>query len=1060
MFQMTGLTLGIHQTLFWLAQFPADQISNPEKRSVVITGPHYWIAWIGGVILAFTIQLVLTNFAAAVGLSFLGRQSDPDADSNSNSSQEINTLGGTIRKIGTAVGAGTLVSVTVSLTIACYIAVRLTLIYSNVFLGVAMGLVIWATYFVLLYWLISQGVGSVVGSVVNTATSGIQAITGTLTAALGAKAVSNQVVATAEAAAAAVRREIGSAIDPTSIRESVEDYIEALRPPDLDISKIRSEFEKLLNAPELKAVASGGDLSSIDVRQKLIDVVSSRTDFSKRDMNRIVDQLEGVWRQVVSQQSTPKPDRIGELVDYLKSVQPGQLNSEQFNQRLDQLTAEIRELRGNEQQSQATPGAGVVQQTGQQVINTLLGLVLGRADLSEIDVEKILRSLYQARQKLSTVKDKASEQANKLAGQVGIETPVLPHNTIRTDVENYLLNTYSWQMTPEKLAQEFSDVLYDPEAAPGIVRQQLEQISKSDFVAILQQRGFLTQEKIQEIASQLETIRRQVLAAATISAEQEAAKDLRQRVEGYLLMTSKEELTPEGIQQNLKPLLEDPDADYETLNSHLAQFNRDTLKQILKQRLDINDSEAEPIVNATEVTRDQVLLESQGVGEQAKQKAETLWINLESYLRNTGKDELNPEGIKQDLQTLLDEPQAGLSAIKARLSRFDRDTLVKLLGQRQDLSEEQVDQILNQVDEVWNRVQRSRSAIADKAKEQYDQVTTTVADYLRKTGKDELNPEGIQRDLTTLLENPQQGALRLRDRLSQVDRDTLVKLLSQRQDLSEEQINQVIDQVQLTLRNIVRAPRRIATRTQTRVQTFQANLEEYLRNTGKDELNPAGIKRDLQLLLNDPRSGVESLSDRLSQFDRSTVVSLLQARPDISAEEANRIVDQVLSVRDSFVEQVRGIQRRIQDAVDGVFAGIRNYLNSLDRPELNYDGIKRDVRQMFSDPQAGFEAIRDRLGSFNRDTLVAVMSSRDDISEADANRVIDQIEGARNTVLQRAERIQQDAQRRLEEVKIQAQRQAEETRKAAAAAAWWLVATAIVSAVLSAVAGAIAVVTA
>lgn len=145
--------------------------------------------------------------------------------------------------------------------------------------------------------------------------------------------------------------------------------------------------------------------------------------------------------------------------------------------------------------------------------------------------------------------------------------------------------------------------------------------------------------------------------------------------------------------------------------------------------------------------------------------------------------------------------------------------------------------------------------------------------------------------------------------------------------------------------------------------------------------------------------------------------------------------------------------------IDGVFARIRNYLNSLDRPELNYDGIKRDVRQLFDDPQAGFESLRDRLSSFNRDTLVAVMSSREDISEEDANRIIDQVERARNSVLQRAERIQHEAQRRLEEVKLQAQRQAEETRKAAASAAWWLFGTAIVSAFFSAVAGALAVAT-
>jgi len=299
--------------------------------------------------------------------------------------------------------------------------------------------------------------------------------------------------------------------------------------------------------------------------------------------------------------------------------------------------------------------------------------------------------------------------------------------------------------------------------------------------------------------------------------------------------------------------------------------------------------------------------------------------------------------------------------------------------------------------------------------------------------------------------------LALRDRLSQVDRETLVKLLSQRQDLSEEQVNQAIEQVQEGIRSIVKAPRRVASRVQKQVLDFEGNLESYLQNTGKEELNPEGIKRDLQLLLNDPRAGIGSIGDRLSQFDRSTLVALLSQREDISEEEANRIADQIESVRNSIVEQLQKVQQSIQSAIDGIFDNIRNYLNSLDRPELNYDSIKKDVRQLFDDPQAGFDSLKDRLSHFDRNTLVAIMSSREDISEADANRLVDQIEGARNSVLQRVDRLQQQAQSRLDEVKYQAQRQAEETRKAAASAAWWLFGTAAVSGIVSAIAGALAV---
>ncbi len=1038
MFQSTEIMMGLYKPLLWVAQTPSLDTSNvtPAQASALISGPHFFVALISGVILAFAFQLVLTNLSLAAGISYLGHSSDSDSDSG-----EAESLGGNIRKIGTAVGLWTLATVTVALFIACFLAVKLSQEIFSPGLGAILGLVIWGAYFLLLVWVSSTTVGSLIGSVVNTATSGFQAIMGTATAALGAKAVNNQVVATAEAAAAAIRRELGSAIDPTSIRENIEDYLEKIRPPELDLSKIRSDFENLLNDPQLKAIAGTPDIRNID-RQKFIELVSSRTDLSKKDVSRIADTLYKVWQQVVSQQS-PTEDRLGELMDYLKSVPAGQSKTDELNAKLDRLVAE----KGGSKESDQKSAPGPIQSTIQQGLSALTATVLGRSDLPDLDVEKILRSL-------TTAKDKATQQADKL----GLPTPSQPYSPIRADVENYLHNTYAWQLSQEKIAQEFRDVLYDPAADSGIVRRELERLSRNDFANILQQRGLLTQAQIQRIADQLEAVRKDVLVIVTGIEEREIVQDLQRAVESYLLVTPKADLTAEGIEQNFKPLLQDPDADYETLTLRLAHLERQEIRAILLERNDVQLYEVDSILDELEKQRDRALVESKGLAEQAQYQAETLWLNVESYLRNTGKSELNPDAIRAEFKKLLEDPQAGITSIRARLSRFDRNTLVQLLSQRQDLSEDQVNQTINAAEESWHSIRHTPQAVVDKAKEQYDSVTTTIADYLRNTGKQELNPEGIGRDLTKLFENPQEGAVALRRRLSQVDRDTLVKLLSQRQDLSEEQVNEIIDSTQTSIRNFVRAPRRLATRTQQRAETFKAYLEEYLRQTGKEELNPEGIKRDLQLLLHDPRVGVETFSDRLSHFDRSTIIALLKIREDISDEEAARIADNMVSVRDQFVEQVRNIQRGIQDAIDGVFGRIRNYLNSLDRPELNYDNIKRDVRTFFDDPQAGFDALRDRLSSFDRDTLVAIMSSREDISEEDANGIIDQIERARNTVLQRAERIQHEAQRRLEQVKHQAQRQAEETRKAAATAAWWLFATATVSGVFSALGGVIAVV--
>ena len=1074
-----------------LAQIPVvEEVVIPEDVALAFSGPQFLVALVAGVMMAFAFQLLLTNFSVAFGISTLG-------GSDSDSSDESESLGSTIRKIETAVGLWTLVTVSIALFIACFLAVKLSLIDSTV-LGAIIGVVIWSTYFSLLVWLGSTAVGSLIGSVVSTATSGFQGLMGTATAALGANAAKNQLVSTAESVTAAVRRELTSGINPNSIRETLQSSLGNVQLPKLDTNEIRGQFEKILNGADLQSIAGSDLLNNID-RQTFVDLVSSRTDLSKQDINQVVDQLEGTWKQVVGgQQQGQNPQ--DQLLNLINSATPEQLTSSDLGQQLTQLISSV----------QNKGQGGLVNQALQSGLSTVMGRLLERVDLSDADIEKISGQLQKVAGKATEqvkevgtqvadkapeqikevgtqvadkateqvkevgtqvadkapeqikevgtqVADKATEQIKEVGSQVADKVPQLPFSPMRADLDNYLLNSYAWHLNRETIKKEFKDVIYDPEAAPGTLRRQLEQINQDYFTQKLTQRGDLLPERIAELAEQLESIRAEVLSTVQGAESQEQSQDLRSRVENYLGSTGKEELNPEGIEQDFTKLLEDPEAGFEALSDRFKQFDRDTLVQMLKERQDISEEEANNIIGQLESTRDSVLNRANELQEQAKAKADEVRQKVEAYLRDTNKEELNPEGIKRELQTLLDDPQAGLSALRSRLSQFDRDTLVKLLSQRQDLSEEQVNQAIDSIESVRDNILQAPQKVADKAKEQYKKTTSAITEYLRNTNLEELNPDSIKQDLTKLLDDPKEGALALRDRLSQVDRETLVKLLGQREDLSEEQVNKIIDQLQEGIGSIVKAPRRLATRVQKQAADFGANLESYLRNTDKEELNPDSIKRDLQLLLNDPRAGLGSISDRLSQFDRSTIVTLLSQREDISEEEANKIVDQIESVRNSVVEQLEKVQQRIQSTIDGALGKVRDYLNSLERPELNYEGIKQDFQKVFDDPQVGLEALGARLGQFDRDTLVAVLSSREDISEADANRIIDQIEGARDNVLQQAERIQQETKKRLDALKQQAQKQAEETKKAAAGAAWWLFSTALTSLAASAIAGALAV---
>jgi len=1017
MFESAEITLGA--SVLWLAQVRG-------RTALVFSGSQFFTALIAGVLLAFAFQLLFTNLGVAAWISTQGKSSNSSSDDNNRKSISFGT---TIRQVSVKLGLATLVSVTLALFIACMLAVRLGLFVSPVS-GAIVGLTIWATFFALLVWLSSNRLSSFIGSVTNAATSGLQAILGTATAAIGTKAASKQVVATAEAAAAAVSRELGNAIKPQSLRKELEGYLGRIKSPEVDTDKIAADFERLLERENLPEI--GVHLRQFD-HQTFRNLIGNRSDLAEKDLDRIAKRLETIWQQKIAQRPKSK-DHLADFKNYLQSATREQLLGKDFDDKLDTLVKE-------KDQNRSSTGTNPVSEALTLGVNSLIGLIMGRSDLSEFDIDKITAQMQQ-------LKGHLGEQTDKIATGVGIkDSPSL----LKTDIENYLLNIYPWKIGQENAQREFRDILYNPEDAPEIVAADLRQIDRAYFAELLGRTNIYNQTKIESISQLLERIRLEALDEVEAAIEQKKAIATLTKAEDYLLHTAKENLTPAQIQLKFSSIFLDSDLDYQQLSEHLNQFERSAWETIFTKRQDIPASETSNLITELEIAKERVLREAQEEQASAQLKVEVQWQRVQSYLREASKEQLSPQALQKELKLVLSDRNIEGATRRARKTLFERDTLMSLLVQRRDLSREQIDRTLNEVEKIWLTVQHEPTKVVVQVQDQYEQASSAIAEYLRNTGREELNPEGIERDLTKLLEDPKTGFKAITNRLAQMDRDTLVQLLSQREDLSQEQVNQTIDQVQATLGNIAKTPRLLAKQTQEKVESFQETVADYLRSTDKEELNPEGIKRDVQLLLNNPRAGMGNLQERLSHFDRDTLVVLLSQRDDISPEDVNRIIDEILVIREQMLERLKTIQK----ILDRVLIKVRDYFRSLSLPELNYQGIKNDLDNLFNDPKAGFEALRDRFSHFDRDTLINILSSRDDISKADVERIVSQVETTRDRLLQKSERIQLEAKLRVEEVKRQAQRQAEEARKAAAAASWWLFFTAFISAIASAGAGAL-----
>lgn len=263
---------------------------------------------------------------------------------------------------------------------------------------------------------------------------------------------------------------------------------------------------------------------------------------------------------------------------------------------------------------------------------------------------------------------------------------------------------------------------------------------------------------------------------------------------------------------------------------------------------------------------------------------------------------------------------------------------------------------------------------------------------------------------------------------------------------------------------IADAAARMAGMSREDAEKYRHRVEDYLARTGKSELNPEGIKRDIDRLVSDPRAGVDAILARLNEMDRSTITSILAQRKDMNQDEARRVVDMVAGTVNSLKSRYQTTKESGREATSttesqaGMGGRVRGILESTDNPELNYEGIKADFETMLHDPRAGANSLIHRLRSIDRDDIKQmILQTNPNMREEDAERMVSKVENTRDDVIARAERMRDEVQARVQQAEETALYHAEEIRKTASSAAWWVFAAALVSGVAAAAGGLVAV---
>ena len=371
-----------------------------------------------------------------------------------------------------------------------------------------------------------------------------------------------------------------------------------------------------------------------------------------------------------------------------------------------------------------------------------------------------------------------------------------------------------------------------------------------------------------------------------------------------------------------------------------------------------------------------------------------------------------------------------------------------------------------------------------------NQINQKIEEYIQRMEESTPDYNQVKQDMVNLLKDIRIEEKTQNKEGGEIDTELFVKFASEQPNISKkdaQKLGKAFKDAQKSFQEgegnedkAKKVAAQLSGKSEEEISGYVQQIEDYLRSTDKEEVNPDAIRDDIEKIIENPKNAQEILSNRAGKIDRSTWVALLEKDQRMNHERAEKVVsyveqaiDFVAKKTDDAKQSAQGAQTSVAERADqkqGQADGqakqlspqaegrLKRYFDSLNRPELQYESLKWDVEKIMHDPKVAPQVLKNRLSRFDRETLMALLTSNDRLSRKDVENLSSKIDESKSNVLRKVEEVDREVSIAIERAKQEALHQAENTRKTAASAAWWLFATAVVSGAAAALGGWVAII--
>ena len=265
-----------------------------------------------------------------------------------------------------------------------------------------------------------------------------------------------------------------------------------------------------------------------------------------------------------------------------------------------------------------------------------------------------------------------------------------------------------------------------------------------------------------------------------------------------------------------------------------------------------------------------------------------------------------------------------------------------------------------------------------------NQINQKIDEYVKRVEESGPDYEQVKKDMINILKD-----IRIEEKTEkkvggEIDTEMFIKFASKQPNVSKQDAKKLgkafqdaqkaVEEGDTNEDKAKKVASKLSGKSEQEISGYVQQIEEYLRSTDKEEVDPDAIRDDIEKIIENPKNAQEILSNRAGKIDRSTWVALLEKDQRMNHDRAEKVVsyveqaiDFVAKKTDDAKQSAQGAQASVAEQKDqsrGQADGkakqlspqaegkLKGYFDSLDRPELQYDSLKRDVQEDHERPSS------------------------------------------------------------------------------------------------------------